>query len=74
MFTELKQPLPVSVREKGNGLAFAVIDYGIESDLLWVVILDDSGEIWCVPNPKVRVRPNWSVGRASTREDPDRSV
>ncbi len=48
---------------KGDGLAFAVIDYGIEHDLLWVVALDDSGEIWCVPNSEVRVAANWSIGR-----------
>ncbi len=62
MFTELKQPLPLLVEGKGSGLAFAVIDYGLESDLIFVVILDN-GEIWCAPNPKVRVRGNWTVGR-----------
>jgi hypothetical protein len=48
---------------KGDGLAFAVIDYGIEHDLLWVVALDDSGEIWCMPNSEVRISANWSIGR-----------
>lgn len=42
----------------GKGLAFAVIDYGIEHHLIWVIALDDSGEIWAVANPDVRVRPN----------------
>lgn len=48
---------------KGDGLAFAVIDYGIEHDLLWVVALDANGEIWCVPNSEARVEANWSIGR-----------
>jgi hypothetical protein len=41
----------------------AVIDYGQEFDLLWVVALNDSGEIWCAPNPRVRMQANWSMGR-----------
>lgn len=63
MFTQLHTPIPVHVIDKGAGLAFAVIDYGIEHNLIWVTALDDSGEIWCAPNPKVRVADNWTVGR-----------
>jgi hypothetical protein len=48
---------------KGAGLAFAVIDYGLEHSLLWVVAIDDSGEVWCVPNEGVRMQKNWSAGR-----------
>jgi hypothetical protein len=40
-----------------------VIDYGEEHNLIWVVALDASGEIWCSPNPKVRMRANWTMGR-----------
>ena len=63
MFTQLHSPIPVHVIDKGAGLAFAVIDYGIEHNLIWVTALDASGEIWCAPNPKVRVADNWTVGR-----------
>lgn len=62
-FTQLSPILPVTVLDKGPGYAFAVIDYGEESNLIWVVALDDSGEIWCSPNPKVRMRSNWTLGR-----------
>lgn len=62
MFTQLEPTIPMAT-SKGDGLAFAVIDYGIEHDLLWVVALDDSGEIWCVPNSEVRISANWSIGR-----------
>ena len=62
-FTQLSPTLPVTVEDKGKGVAFAVIDYGEEQNLIWVVALDDSGEIWCSPNPKVRVRSNWTLGR-----------
>lgn len=62
MFTQLHTPLPMHT-SKGAGMAFAVIDYGIEHNLLWVVALDASGEIWCVPNSEVSMRGNWSAGR-----------
>lgn len=62
-FTQLQTPLPVTVEGKGKGLAMAVIDYGPEHNLIWVVALDDSGEIWCSPNPKVRMQTNWTMGR-----------
>jgi len=48
---------------KGDGHAFAVIDYGFEHDLIWVVVLDETREIWCIPNPEVRFQKNWTAGR-----------
>ena len=67
-FTQLNPPIPVHVIDKGKGQAFAVIDYGPEFDLLWVTGMDEGGEIWCVPNPAVRLQTNWSLGRSkSTR-------
>ena len=40
MFTQLTTPVPVHVIDKGSGLAFAVIDYGIEHNLIWVTALE----------------------------------
>ncbi|MBU6267711.1 MAG: hypothetical protein KGN34_09230 [Sphingomonadales bacterium] len=62
-FNQLASPLPVYVVDKGKGLCFAVIDYGPEHNLIWVTALDDSGEIWCAPNPMVRMQSNWTLGR-----------
>ncbi|MBV9528542.1 hypothetical protein [Sphingomonas sp.] len=62
-FTQLDPPIPLHVVDRGPGFAIAVIDYGPEFDLLWVVGMDDGGEIWCVPNPQVRLQANWSMGR-----------
>jgi hypothetical protein len=67
-FTQLDPPIPLTVLDKGDGYAVAVIDYGQEFDLLWVVALNDSGEIWSAPNPQVRMQGNWSMGRARKRE------
>ncbi|WP_443969526.1 hypothetical protein [Sphingobium sp. CR28] len=62
-FTQLEPPLPLTVIDKGDGLALAVIDYGPEHNLLWVTAIDATGEIWCAPNPKVRMQGNWSMQR-----------
>jgi hypothetical protein len=63
MFTQLSPTIPVIVEDKGPGYAIGVIDYGQEHHLLWVVVLDNAGEIWTTPNPKVRVQKNWTMGR-----------
>lgn len=63
-FTQLDPPIPLDVVDRGSGLAFAVIDYGPEHNLIWVTAIDATGEIWCAPNPKVRMQENWTMGRA----------
>jgi hypothetical protein len=63
MFTQLNPPVPLHVLDKGDGYALAVIDYGQEHNLIWVTAIDATGEIWCAPNPKVRMQKNWTVGR-----------
>lgn len=63
MFTQLNPSLPVHVLGKGDGLAIAAIDYGPEHNLLWVTAIDATGEIWCAPNPQVRMQKNWSMNR-----------
>ena len=62
MFTQLNPSIPMDT-PKGSGLALAVIDYGLEHSLLWVVAMDTTGEIWCVPNEEARMQKNWSAGR-----------
>ena len=64
MLTQLEPPIPLHVLGKGDGYAFAVIDYGAEHNLMWVTAIDATGEIWCAPNPEVRMQSNWSLGRA----------
>lgn len=69
-FTQLDPPIPVHIVDRGEGMAFAVIDYGPEFDLLWVTGMDAGGEIWCVPNPQVRLQTNWSMGRSKSGTQP----
>ena len=61
--TQLNPCLPVIVTDRGKGRAFAIIDYGEEDHLLFVVAMDETGEIWTVANPQVRIQPNWTMGR-----------
>ncbi len=65
MFVQLNPPLPVTVEDKGAGYAIAVIDYGQEHNLIWVTAISETGEIWCAPNPRVRLQPNWTMSRAA---------
>lgn len=59
---QLNPPIPM-VTPKGKGLAHLVIDYGKEHNLVWVVFLDHSGEIWCYENPMSRAQKNITHGR-----------
>ena len=64
--TQLNPTIPVYIIGKGAGYAVAVIDYGQEHNLIWVTAINETGEIWCAPNPKVRMTPNWTMGRAKS--------
>jgi hypothetical protein len=44
-------------------MVVATIDYGLESDLILVCVLDVGGEIWCIPSQQARFHKNWTVGR-----------
>jgi len=52
---------------RGSGYALFVVDYSQEHHLMWVVALDDGGEIWMFENPDVRVQSNFTLGRRPDR-------
>jgi hypothetical protein len=62
MITQLNPPLPL-MTPKGPALAHFLIDYGPEAHLMWVCFLDENGQCWTVPNPEVRMAPNWTMQR-----------
>ena len=54
-------------------MAVLVIDYGLDHDLWWTVILtkgEHAGEIWTYPNPEVRGVENITLGRHPVRSSP----
>ena len=63
MFTQLNPMLPLHVLERGDGYAVGLIDYGQEHNLIWVTVINETGEVWCAPNDKVRFGKNWTMGR-----------
>jgi hypothetical protein len=65
-FTQLNPEFALTVLDKGMGYAIGVIDYGQEYNLIWVTALNDTGEIGCAPNPKVRCQSNWTMGRGNS--------
>jgi hypothetical protein len=48
---------------KGQGLAHVLIDYGIESELMWTVFLVSNGECWTYANHLIRGCRNISINR-----------
>lgn len=56
--------LPTGLAAKsGRGWAYAWKDVGVDGHRLWVIVLDDTGEVVDVPQPEIRVDMNWSLGR-----------
>jgi hypothetical protein len=62
MILQLNPAIPLST-PKGDGMAWALIDYGAEFNLMWVVAIDETGEIWTFQNPLVRAQKNITMGR-----------
>ncbi|RYG37152.1 MAG: hypothetical protein EON93_04060 [Burkholderiales bacterium] len=73
-FQQLNPTIPVTVIGKGDGYAFAVIDYGQEHNLIWVTAINETAEVWCAPNPMVRMKGNWTMGRERPSVPPPRSA
>jgi hypothetical protein len=57
---ELNSPVHLQT-SVGKGWAYWAIDYSPHADVIWGVVLDESGRIVWVPNPQVRASANWSM-------------
>jgi hypothetical protein len=68
MIFQLNPVIPLYT-PKGEGIAFLVIDYGIEHDLIWVVAINDTSEIWCFRNREVNAVKNITLGRLKSNEN-----
>lgn len=65
-FTQLDPQIPMSC-PKGEGYAIGMIDYSQDHDLLWIIVLNATGEIWTYRNSEVRAVKNITMGRLVTR-------
>ena len=73
MTTQLNPPIPVSITSTAlpegvratsrKGWCYAWRDTGIDGHRLWIVVLDETGEVVDVPQPEIVVDSNWSYGR-----------
>ncbi len=50
---------------KGKGIVWLVTDYGHETDTMYTVIIDETGEIWQYTHKDLLVRNNITFGRNS---------
>jgi hypothetical protein len=62
MILQLNPPLPMTT-PKGKAVAHFLIDYGLESDIMWVCFQDETGECWTWGNKDIRIQKNISAGR-----------
>jgi hypothetical protein len=63
MMMQLNPMIPMHVIGKGDGHAFAMIDYSQEHNLMFVVAIDSTGEVWTVSNMHVRFLKNITMDR-----------
>lgn len=64
--TQLNPTIPFET-PKGRAEAIALIDYGPEHHLAWVVFLDKGGQCWTFQNPDIRGCANPTMGRTDSR-------
>lgn len=58
------QELPLGVvAQSRKGWAYAWKETGIDGHRLWIVVMDETGEVVDVPQPEILVDMNWSYGR-----------
>ena len=48
---------------KGDGIIWLVTDYGHETDTIYTVIINNTGEMWQFTHRQIRVKPNVTFGR-----------
>ena len=48
---------------KGDGVVWYLIDYGHESDTIYTIIINDTGELWQFTHRDIIVKPNITFRR-----------
>ena len=48
---------------KGDGILFFVIDYGHETNTIYTIIIDSTGELWQFTHKDIIVKNNITFGR-----------
>ena len=48
---------------KGNGIIWLVTDYGHETDTVYTIIIDKTGELWQFTHRDIKIRKNITFRR-----------
>lgn len=51
------------VTPKGDGMIWLVTDYGHESDTIYTIIINQTGEMWQFCHRDIKVKSNITFGR-----------
>lgn len=51
------------VTPNGDGVIFLVTDYGHETDTIYTIIINETGELWQYRHKDIRVKSNITFGR-----------
>ena len=62
MIYEPSNRLDVST-PKGDGVVWYLVDYGHETDTIYTIIINDTGELWQFTNRDIIVKPNITFRR-----------
>ncbi len=62
MIYEPKNRLDVTT-PKGDGVVWYLIDYGHETDTIYTIIINDTGELWQFCHRDIIVKPNITFRR-----------
>lgn len=62
MIHEFTNRIEVST-PKGDGVILYMLDYGHESDTMYTVIIDSTGEFWQFTHKEIRAKSNITFGR-----------
>lgn len=63
MFTQFDPMIPLHVTNRGEGQAFAVIDYCSGHNVICVPTIPELGDISCASNHTDRMQFNFAIGR-----------
>ena len=56
---------------KGDGIIWLVIDYGHETDTMYTIIINATGELWQFVHKDIRVKPNITFRRYGKGQELD---
>ena len=57
------------ITPKGDGVIWMVMDYGHESDTIYTIILNNSGQMWQYTHKDIRVKNNITFNRVIQKDN-----